>query len=282
MPEGPEIRLAADKIAAAIVGKPADELFFAFAHLKEFETALAGQPVLAVETYGKAILTRFENQLNIYSHNQLYGKWVIRNAYDYPESTRQLRLAIHNQEKSALLYSASTIEVLHDNDLSAHPFLSKIGPDLLDPTLTVEQVAARFTHKRFRRKRLTTLLLDQHFLAGLGNYLRTEVLYVARVHPSLRPMDCTPEQIDALAHATVKLTRQSYDTRGITMDLALFESLKAKGWSRRNARWWVFERDGEPCHICSHEIVKDVIGGRRLYYCDLCQISDSTGTDHHH
>lgn len=271
MPEGPEIRLAADEIAAAIVGKPTDEIFFAFDHLKEFEPALTGMIVLAVETYGKAILTRFENQLNIYSHNQLYGKWIIRNVHDYPETKRQLRLAIHNKEKSALLYSASSIDVLHDNDLSAHPFLSKIGPDLLDPTLTVEEVAARFTHKRFHRKRLTTLLLDQHFLAGLGNYLRSEVLYVARVHHSLRPMDCTPTQIDALAHATVELTRQSYQTHGITMDLTLFESLKAKGWTQRKSRWWVFEREDDPCHGCGSAIRKEEIGGRRLYYCEVCQ-----------
>lgn len=271
MPEGPEIRLAADEVAAAIVGKPAKEISFAFERLKEFEMALTNQTVLAVETYGKAILTRFDNQLNIYSHNQLYGKWIVRNAYDYPETNRQLRLAIHNKEKSALLYSASNIDVLHDNDLSAHPFLSKIGPDLLDPTLTVGDVAARFLHERFRRKRLTTLLLDQHFLAGLGNYLRSEVLYVARVHPTLRPLDCTPKQIDALAHATVNLTRQSYTTRGITMDLALMESLKAKGWTRRKYRWWVFEREDDPCHECGSEILKEEIGGRRLYYCEVCQ-----------
>lgn len=271
MPEGPEIRLAADEVAEAIVNRATAEVFFAFDRLKEFEPALTGQTVLAVETYGKAILTRFDNQLNIYSHNQLYGKWIIRNAYDFPDTNRQLRLAIHTQQKSALLYSASEIDVLHDNDLSSHPFLSKIGPDLLDPTLTIEQVAERFASDRFRRKRLTTLLLDQHFLAGLGNYLRSEVLYVARVNPALRPTDCTPAQIDALAQATVELTRQSYATRGLTIDLTLMETLKASGWKRRKYRWWVFERDGDACHACGSAILKEEIGGRRLYYCPTCQ-----------
>lgn len=271
MPEGPEIRLAADEVAKAIVNRPTAEVSFAFERLKEFESALTGQTVIAVETYGKAMLTRFDNQLNIYSHNQLYGKWIIRNAYNLPSTNRQLRLAIHNTKKSALLYSASDIDVLHDNDLAAHPFLSKIGPDLLDETLTIETVAERFVSDRFRRKRLTTLLLDQHFLAGLGNYLRSEVLFVARVNPTLRPMDCTPEQIDALARATVDLTRQSYATRGITIDLALMETLKESGWKRRKFRWWVFEREGDACHNCGSTIVKEEIGGRRLYYCPQCQ-----------
>ena len=169
MPEGPEIRLAADEIAAAIAGRTATEVFFAFDQLKTYEGLLAGQPIQAVESRGKAILIRFANGWNIYSHNQLYGKWLIRPAYDYPNTNRQLRLAIHNQYQSALLYSASDIEVLPDDGLDTHPFLSKLGPDLLDDSVTVAQVVRRFNDPRFRRRKFTSLLLDQSFLAGLGN-----------------------------------------------------------------------------------------------------------------
>ena len=133
MPEGPEIRREADAVAKAVAGRAPTAVFFAFESLKPFESALTGVTLTAVETHGKAMLTRFENGLNIYSHNQLYGQWVIRNAYDYPETNRQLRLAIHNDEKSALLYSASEIAVLPDDELASHPFLSRIGPDLLVP-----------------------------------------------------------------------------------------------------------------------------------------------------
>lgn len=271
MPEGPEIRLAADDLADAIVDKPVKEISFAFDHLKEFEPLLTGAIVTGVETYGKAILTRFANEMNIYSHNQLYGQWLIRDAYDFPETNRQLRLAIHNLEKSALLYSASSIEVLHNSELADHPFLSQIGPDLLDPTLTVEEVFIRYKSDRFRRKRLSSLLLDQHFLAGLGNYLRSEVLYASRLHYSLRPMDCSDEEIRLLAKATVELTRQSYETRGITNDLAQAEKLKEEGWAWRDYRWWVFNRDGGICHRCGSLIEKDEIGGRRIYFCRSCQ-----------
>ena len=272
MPEGPEIRLAADEVATAIVDLPTTEVVFAFEHLKEFEPLLTNEVVIAVETHGKAILTRFANDLNIYSHNQLYGKWEVRNAYDFPETKRQLRLAIHNKEKSALLYSASAIEVLHNNELSTHTFLSKIGPDLLDPTLTIEAVAERYQSDRFRRKKLTSLLLDQHFVAGTGNYLRSEILFVASISPTLRPMDLTDEQIQKIAAATLQLTQQSYQTRGITTDLELAERLKAQGWTHRSARWWVFEREDGQCHRCGSRIIKDEIGGRRLYYCTGCQM----------
>ena len=271
MPEGPEIQLAADAVAAAIVGKPTTAVCFAFDHLKKYEQKLTGVVVTAVQARGKAMLTRFANGWNIYSHNQLYGKWLVRDAHNYPDTNRQLRLAIHNTEKSALLYSASDIEVLPDGELDSHPFLSKLGPDVLDAAVTISQAAARFNADQFKRRRLTTLLLDQGFLAGLGNYLRSEVLFVARVHPSLRPMDCTPAQIDDLAEAAVSLTRQSYQTKGITNDLQLAEKLKKEGLAYRDYRFWVFDRDGRPCYNCGTAIIKDSIGGRRLYFCPTCQ-----------
>jgi endonuclease-8 len=149
--------------------------------------------------------------------------------------------------------------------------LSKLGPDLLETRVTVPQVAERFVADEFRRRRLTSLLLDQGFLAGLGNYLRSEVLFVARVHPSLRPMDCSEGQIEALAEAAVSLTRQSYQTKGITNDLKLAKKLKEEGQNYREFRFWVFARDGRPCYNCGTAIIKDSVGGRRLYYCPNCQ-----------
>ncbi|MGD1904424.1 MAG: endonuclease VIII [Leptolyngbyaceae cyanobacterium] len=271
MPEGPEIKRAADKIAKAISQQPITELFFAFDRLKRFEETLAAATVIAVEPRGKALLTRFDNHLNIYSHNQLYGVWMVRKVQSYPQTNRQLRLAIHTAKKSALLYSASDIEVLTDYECDHHPFLSRIGPDVLNPATTVEQVAQRLMEKRFYRRRLTTLLLDQQFLSGLGNYLRSEILFAAGIHPSLRPVDCTAAQIQQLAEQAIALPRQSYETGGITNDLARVAQLKAQGLRRSQYRFYVFSRAARACYQCGTSIIKEQIGGRRCYYCPNCQ-----------
>jgi endonuclease VIII len=271
MPEGPEIKLAADQIGRAIAHQPIAEVFFAFEALKPYQETLTAEKVVAVEPRGKALLIRFSNQLSIYSHNQLYGVWYIRQVRQYPPTHRQLRLAIHTAKKSALLYSASDIQVLNDDEIAAHPFLQKLGPDVLDPATTVEMVRDRLLDKRFYRRSFPTLLLDQHFLSGLGNYLRSEILFVARVYPTLRPVDCSPEQIEKLAAAAISLPRQSYATKGITNDLAIANQLKAAGKSRRLYRHWVFSRQGQPCYICGMAIRKETAGGRRVYYCPSCQ-----------
>ena len=276
MPEGPEIKIAADKIAKAIAFKPIQEVFFAHQHLKPYQEILAKQLITGVDTKGKGMLIRFDNGLSIYSHNQLYGKWMIRTAYNYPDTKRQLRLAIHNKHKSALLYSASDIDVLDEKAIAIHPFLSRLGLDVLDSKTTIQKVRARLLHKSFYRRRFTSLFLDQRFLAGLGNYLRSEILFVARVHPILRPVDCSQEQISALAKAAIKVPQQSYQTQGITNDLKLVQQLKKQGYKRHDYRHWVFGREERPCYVCNSSIIKEISGGRRYYFCPQCQDDKKT------
>lgn len=271
MPEGPEIRRAADKIHRAIAGDIATDVYFAFEHLQSFESQLMGCTVTAVESYGKALVTRFENGLGVYSHNQLYGKWVICKPDAVPATNRQLRFAIHTPKKWALLYSASEIEVLEADQIAAHPYIAKLGPDVLDMTVSPGAIQARSLETKFRRRQLATLLLDQGFLGGIGNYLRSEILYVAGIYPTQRPVDCTPLQIEKLAQAALDLPRQSYRHNGITNDLALAAQLKQVGYRRREYRHWVFGRQGQPCHRCGQLIAKSTIGGRRCYVCPGCQ-----------
>lgn len=78
MPEGPEIRRAADKLEAAVLNKALTEVWFAFPQLKPFEQTLVGQSVERIETRGKALLLHFSNGLTMYSHNQLYGVWLMQ------------------------------------------------------------------------------------------------------------------------------------------------------------------------------------------------------------
>lgn len=271
MPEGPEIRRAADQVEKALRKGSVMDVFFAFEHLKGYESLLSGAEVTRVDTKGKAMLIRFDNGYTIYSHNQLYGKWIIRNAYNYPKTNRQLRLALHNEKKSALLYSASDIEVLRDEEVPLHPFIAKVGPDLLSEDVSAEQLKERFVSKSFHKKKWTSLLLDQSFIGGIGNYLRSEILFLAGIHPDLRPMDCSERQLTKAAEATVKLVHQSYEHNGITNDLELAMKLKEKGQKRPQYRHWVFNREGEACRIDGTEIQKVKAGSRRLYFCPTCQ-----------
>ncbi|OZB57380.1 MAG: endonuclease VIII [Lysobacterales bacterium 13-68-4] len=262
MPEGPEIRRAADALAKAVAGEPLVRAWFAPPALKRYEAKLAGRRIEAITPHGKALLTRFDNGLTLYSHNQLYGVWRVANAGERPVTGRSLRVALETARKAILLYSATDIEMWPTAQVHEHPFLRRLGPDALDTALDAVTVEARLRDPRFARRRLGALLLDQAFVAGLGNYLRVEILWEAGLDHDRRPCDLDDTERAMLAEAILDLPRRSYRTRG-----------------RRGAghlqdtpfRFRAYERAGEACPRCQSPIEKSMVASRPFYACPRCQ-----------
>jgi endonuclease VIII len=274
MPEGPEIKQSADKIAAALEGKPLKAVAFVWPALTSWEKELAQHQIVKVEARSKAMLLHWSNQMTLYSHNQLYGVWYVRKNGDTPKTNRALRLSITGPQKTAWLYSATDIALLDPDELAEHPYLLRLGPDVLHPQTDLERVLQQYQDPRFRRRSLSSLLLDQGFLAGLGNYLRSEILFVAGVPFYYRPADCSAEQLQKLAEASLAVPRQSYATGGITLAMERANALKTKGAQRHQYRFYVFAKEGKPCVVCQTPILRVEAGGRRIYYCPRCQPDD--------
>ncbi|MGJ4728709.1 endonuclease VIII [Luteimonas sp. SDU101] len=269
MPEGPEIRRAADRLAEAVVGQPLVSAWFAFPALKRHEKTLLGRRILAIQPHGKALLTRFDHGWTLYSHNQLYGVWKICDAGQRPQTTRSLRVALDTAERAILLYSASDIAMWRDEDLHRHPFLAGLGPDVLDPALDAAAVAARLRSPAFARRRLDSLLLDQGFLAGMGNYLRAEVLFEAGIAPGRRPLELADAEVARLASALLAVPRRSYRARGIEPARGMRADYLTD--TPDGFRFQVFDREGEPCPRCGARVVRSQTAGRRMYACPECQ-----------
>ena len=114
MPEGPEIRRAADRIAAVLTGRRLEDVWFGLPRLERFADELVGCRVDRVDTHGKALLIRFDLGLSLFAHNQLYGVWYLRKRGEFPRTGRRLRVALHTETGSPLLYSTSDIAVQND------------------------------------------------------------------------------------------------------------------------------------------------------------------------
>jgi len=274
MPEGPEIWRTADSLNEALKDKAITDLYFAFDELKKFESKLKGEKISRVEARGKAILTFFGNSLAMYSHNQLYGKWLVSNNGTEPDTNRSLRVAIHNDASSAFLYSASQIEILPKDKISEHSYIQKLGPDVLHPDTSYEDILGQYYSEDFQNRKLTTLLLDQGVISGIGNYLRSEIMFYAKVDPHYKLKEYSEEQKKALAEATVKLSRRSYETKGITNDPSIVEALKREKAQRNEYRHFVYNRTGNRCHKCGSVIEEEKTGGRKIYYCPDCQLDN--------
>ncbi|MEM7467331.1 MAG: endonuclease VIII [Pseudomonadota bacterium] len=271
MPEGPEVKIEADKIANALVGVSMEAVYFEQTRLKRFGKILTDTKVLSVEARGKAMVIRFDNERYLYSHNQLYGRWYVRPRGEFPATNRTLRVALHGAEHSGLLYSASEIAVLSEPALNEHPYIKKLGPNPLDDALSWQDFVARIKAKRFQNRSLGALYLDQAFIAGIGNYLRSEILFRAGLDPERSPKSLSTTEISRLARATVTLTRRAYLTKGITNPAGRVRELKKQGHKRGGYRFAVFDRAAEPCYECGQTITRLSLNGRRLYFCNVCQ-----------
>jgi endonuclease-8 len=270
MPEGPEIRLAADRVHRALAGQEIAQAWCKLPQLSAPVAALAGRRVERVTAHGKLMLTQLDSGQTLLSHNQLYGRWYTSKAGATPKTQRDLRLALHNQSRSAWLFSASDIDLVADEGWD-HPWRAKLGPDVLDDALSTDAVAERFCSSRWRGRSLGALLLDQSFLAGPGNYIRIEALFLAGLLPQHRPRDLGDAAIGKLAKMTLAVPRRSYATRGIVNSDENIARLKAAGATRSKYRFWIFKREGQGCYRCGAEVRRGSLSGRPMFWCPECQ-----------
>jgi len=270
MPEGPEIHREADKIRDAIGEKECRYVYFFHDHLKPFEKELTEMTVRSVEAYGKGLVIGFSNDLEMFSHNQLYGKWFIKPAGEYPDTNRELRVELQTANMSALLYSASEIDVLDSKSMKNHSYLNGLGPDILK-SISTEEIVERCRMDAFKRRSFAALLLDQSFLSGIGNYLRTEILFDSGINPSDAPKVLSDVKLEQFAKSAITISHRAYESGGITVSDQIVQTAKRNGEKRRYFRHYLFNRDGEPCRICGTEVEKLKKSGRRIYVCRQCQ-----------
>lgn len=271
MAEGPEVRRKAEKLREALLGKPLEEVRFVFERLMPFESQLTGRRITAIDTFGKAMVFRIEGGWNLYVHPKMFGHWILRKRPGLPKTDRALRISLKVAGASAFLYSTNDLAVLTDEELTRHPYLTRLGPDVLDPALTEAEVLARYRDPRFYPKRLTTLLLDQSFLAGIGNYMRSEILFVARLYPLRKACDLDEAELARLAHATLTVSRRAFEARGMTASSEIIEEGKRQKRPPWEYRHWVFKRENKPCYVCKTPIQRHETEGRRYFMCPSCQ-----------
>ena len=267
MPEGPEIYRAARQVHAAVAGQ-AIELTLLHPALAARSRSLRRATISRVHARSKAMLTEFSNGAVLYSHNQLYGEWRLH-ALGEALLTRQQRMVVTTEKHRVVLYSATDFAWLRAGQEHLHPYIAKLGPEVLaddtSPTVLAKRLAG------FGRRNVATALLDQGVLAGLGNYLRADILFVARLSPQLRIGELSAAQLNNLAKIIYQLTWRSVRHDGVLLPLVDYKKLRAQGHDYEAARFYVFDREGLPCRACNTPIARLEMGGRGVFFCPQCQ-----------
>lgn len=287
MPELPEVETVRNQLAEKIVGKTIDavEVFHdkTVAYDEAIEERLRGKTVIGIDRIGKLMIFAFEqdNDLYLLAHLKMTGQFFFEDkrgavhggGHSMTESdvrnlpNKHTRVAFYFTDGSALffndmrLFGYTKLADAKGVELARAAF----GPELIHPDFDCDW----FTEKLRKRKTpVKAALLDQSFVAGLGNIYVDEALWRAQVRPTRRADRVTKKEAAALCAAAGDVMNESIAVGGTT-----FQHFVDTGGDNGNFTDYlkVFGKQGTPCERCGEIIKKIRCAGRGTHYCPGCQ-----------
>jgi formamidopyrimidine-DNA glycosylase len=272
MPELPEVETIARKLEPDLVGRTIKEADLRWSRTlaapspKRFREQIQGQKIKEVTRRAKYFILRLSairpgsgQDYSLLIHLRMSGDLYVKNSTISPETHDRLVLKLSGN-KSLIFNDTRKFGRVW---LTANPeeVLGKLGPEPLDKGFTSQWLHDAL-HKRHRQ--LKPLLLDQTFLAGLGNIYTDEALHLAKLHPLAASDSVTSKQAQALHEAIRKVLKEGIRRNGASIDW-VYRGGEFQNYFR------VYDREGDPCPICGTQIQKLVVGQRGTHICPQCQ-----------
>jgi formamidopyrimidine-DNA glycosylase len=270
MPELPEVETVVRGLRAPLVGRTIQGVWYdvpkviAIPSPDEFIARATGQTVRAISRRAKYILCQLDDGI-LAVHLKMTGRLYVSEHENGQENDRwvRLRLALDNghylQFSDARRFGKA---YLIDDIAEIAPDL---GPEPLEDDFTIHKFHEQLNG---RHKVIKALLLDQSFIAGVGNIYADEALHHARIHP-LRPADQLSSDDIARLHNTIRSVLNS----GIAYQGASVNWYRKPDGTRGESQdhFYVYGREGKPCLTCGQPIEKIRVAQRGTHYCPACQ-----------
>lgn len=274
MPELPEVEtVVRDLQAQGIEGRTIQKAHVHWQRIikcpsrSAFLCSVKHQVITKISRRGKFIVMALGPEKNLLVHLRMTGRLVYqREAY---RPARHLHLIMEFDNQWTLNYIDP--RKFGRWYLVADPatVLGTLGPEPLDGNLT-----GRKFRKRLERhsRMLKPLLLDQRFLAGLGNIYVDEALWAAKLHPRRSSASLTAKEAHKLYASIRRVLRKGIAARGTSLGRAStnFRSLSGNR-GRHQEKLNVFRRTGMPCPRCAGPIKRLLVGQRSTHICAQCQ-----------
>ena len=216
---------------------------------------------------GKYLLLHMSEGLTLVVHLRMTGRLIYCDADTPVEKHTHVifHLNNHRQLRFTDVRRFGRLNLVPTAEVQELSGLKEMGPEPLDKEFTREFLKREL---RRRRTRIKALLLDQCFVAGLGNIYVDEALYKAKIHPERLAPDLTPREAASLHKAIVEVITEGIKHRG-TSFRDYVDGDGQSGSYQHHLK--VYNREGLPCSHCGKPISRIKVAGRSSYYCSACQ-----------
>jgi formamidopyrimidine-DNA glycosylase len=252
--------------------------------VENFKKQIIGKKIIDVKRRAKNILFCLSDGYVLLVHQKmtghlLVGEWIKeRNGWvakekgpltDDPMNTF-LHLVFFLDSKKQIALSDvrkfAKVELWKKEDLLNSKDFSSIGPEPLDPSFTFEKFESLFVKKKGNIKQV---LMDQKFIAGIGNIYASEILFEAKIHPQSLVENLSEDDLKVIYKNIQKVLKKGIEVHGASQ--SDFRDIHGeKGGFQKIAK--VYAKEGQKCPGCEGTIKRIVIGQRGTFFCPKCQV----------
>lgn len=272
MPELPEVESVRKGLENTVLSKTIKKTDIYWNNIIEspnpdqFKKLISGQMIHAIDRRGKFLLFELTDYVLI-SHLRMEGKYFYKHPSE--ELEKHTHVVFHFSDDTELRYNDvrkfGKMSLVPKEEASQHKSLVNLGPEPTEEALDETKMAAYLETKS---RAIKMILLDQTFVAGVGNIYADEILYRAKINPKRPGNTLTKAEITSLRRAIIDILSKSIEYGGST--IRTYHNMLGDDGTYQQFHQ-VYGKTGEPCPVCGEPIVKIQLQGRGTHYCPHCQ-----------
>lgn len=274
MPELPEVESIRRELDRSLSGKKialAEVLRASVVKNTEagyFEQVMRSNAIERFDRRGKYLLGRLESGHTLVVHLGMTGQLYLSDASEVRKKHTHVIWALAGGEEMRFtdVRRFGGIHLLDTEDVSSISALRTMGPEPLDESFTLDKFRALFLKKRSGA--IKRWLLDQRFIAGIGNIYADESLFAAGIHPGRDIASISETEIDRLYDAIRSVLKQAIAEGGSSIN-DYINARGQKGGFQDSHK--VYGKKDVPCANCGSPLSSCKIAGRTTTYCRYCQ-----------
>ena len=270
MPELPEVETVKNELLPHVVGRRITNVTLAWEGIvkeppvEEFCSRIVGQEITTITRNGKYLFFHLSNQGFLLVHLKMTGSLIV--SQEPPEPAKFVRAVIHLDNATNIYFRDPRKFGLMRFIEDTADIRNKLGPEPLEESFTPQLLARRLAK---RTAPIKAILLDQKFLAGVGNMYADEALYAARINPWRPGGSLTRPEIKRLHHEIRRILWAAIENKGASVD-TYFRPDGSEGSAHYEFKV-AHGLGGKTCTVCGGPIERVVVRNRCTYFCPKCQ-----------